>query len=85
MYRVIFLHFDGLVSEQFELVGMRYQVLIFQNRSSFNDFVARVRAVMNVECDFCLHGRYNMGGNRSIYVMPSLGSEDEWQSVQVMW
>jgi hypothetical protein len=85
MYHVIFLHFDGSVSEQFELVGMRCQVLTFQNRPSFNDFVTRVRIVMNVGCDFCLHGRYNMGGNRSIYVMLSLGFEDEWQSVQVMW
>jgi hypothetical protein len=56
MDRVILLHFSGSVSEQFELVGMRRQVLTFQNRPSFNDLVARVRAVMNVGCDLCLHG-----------------------------
>jgi hypothetical protein len=28
---VILLHFGGLVTEQFELVGMRRQVLTFQN------------------------------------------------------
>jgi hypothetical protein len=56
---------------------MRRQMLTFQNRPSFNDLVARVRAVMNVGCDLCLHGRYDMGGNIPIYVVLSLGSEDE--------
>jgi hypothetical protein len=74
---VILLHFSGSVIEQFDLVNMRRQVLTFQNRPSFNDLVARVRTVMNVGCDVRLHGRYNMGGNRPIYVMLPLGSEDE--------
>jgi hypothetical protein len=77
MDRVILLHFSGSVIEQFDLVNMRRQVLTFQNRPSFNDLVARVRTVMNVGCDVRLHGRYNMGGNRPIYVMLPLGSEDE--------
>jgi hypothetical protein len=77
MDRVILLHFGGSVTEQFELVGMRRQVLTFQNRPSFNDLVARVRAAINVGCDVCLNGRYDIGGNRLIYVMLSLGSEDE--------
>jgi hypothetical protein len=34
---------------------------------------------MNVGCDVCLHERYDMSGNRPIYVMLPLGSEDEWQ------
>jgi hypothetical protein len=34
---------------------------------------------MNVGCDLRLHGRYDMGGNRLIYVMLPLGYEDEWQ------
>jgi hypothetical protein len=79
MDRVILLHFGGSVTEQFELVGIRHQVLTFPNRPSFNDLVARVRAVMNVGCDVCLHRRYDMGGNRPIYVMLPLGSEEEWQ------
>jgi hypothetical protein len=54
---------------------MRRQVVTFQNRASFNDLVARV---MNVGCDVRLHGRYNMGGNRPIYVMLLLRSKDEW-------
>jgi hypothetical protein len=54
-------------------------VLMFQNRPSFNNLVARVKAVMNVGCDLCLHGRYDMGGNRLIFVMLPLGSEDERQ------
>jgi hypothetical protein len=58
----ILLHFGGSISKQFELVGMRRQVLTFQNTPSFNDLVARVRAVINVECDLWLHGRYDMGG-----------------------
>jgi hypothetical protein len=70
-------HFGGLVTEQFELVGMRRQVLTFLNRPSFNDLVARVMAVMNIGCDVCLHGTYDMGSNRLIYVMLPLGSEDE--------
>jgi hypothetical protein len=74
MDRVILLHFGGSVTEQFELVGMRRQVLTFQNRPSFNDLVATVRAIMNVGCDLRLHGRYDMGGNRPIYVMLLLGS-----------
>jgi hypothetical protein len=77
MDRVILLHFSGSVIEQFDLINMRRQVLTFQNRPSFNDLVARVRTVMNVGCDVRLHGRYNMGGNRPIYVMLPLGSEDE--------
>jgi hypothetical protein len=93
MDRVILLYFRGSVSEQFELVGMRPHVLIFEKPSSFNGFIARVifekppsfngfiarvRAVMNVECDLRLHGRYDMGSNRPIHVMVHLGSEDEW-------
>jgi hypothetical protein len=77
MDRVILLHFSGSVTEQFKLVGMRHQVLTFQNRPSFNDLVARVRAVMNVGRDVRLHGRYDMGGNRPIYVMLPLRSKDE--------
>jgi hypothetical protein len=69
MDRVILLHFGGSVTEQSELVGMRRQVFTFQNRSSFNDLVTRVRAVMNVGYDVRLHGRYDMDGNRQIYVM----------------
>jgi hypothetical protein len=57
---------------------MRRQMLTFQNRPSFNDLVVRVRAVMNIGCDLRLHGRYDMCGNRPIYVMLPLGSEDEW-------
>jgi hypothetical protein len=60
MDRVILLHFGGSVSEQFELVGMRPHVLMFENPSSFNELVARVRTVMNVGCDLCLQGRYDM-------------------------
>jgi hypothetical protein len=77
MDRVILLHFGGLVSEKFELVGMRMHMLTFQKPSSFNELVVRVRVVMNVGCDLRLHGRYDMGGSRLIYVMLSLGSEDE--------
>jgi hypothetical protein len=54
------LYFGGSVSEQFELVGMRPHVLMFENPSSFNELVARVRVVMNVGCDICLRGRYDM-------------------------
>jgi hypothetical protein len=77
MDRVILLHFGGSVTEQFELVGMRRQVLTFLGQPSFNDLVARVRAIMNVGCDVRLYGRYDMGDNRLIYVMLPLGSEDE--------
>jgi hypothetical protein len=58
---------------------MRLHVLTFENLPSFNELVARVRAVMNTGCDLRLHGRYDMGGNRPIYMMLPLGSEDEWQ------
>jgi hypothetical protein len=78
MDRAILLYFGGSITEQFELVGMRHQVLTFHNRPSFNDLVARVRTVMNVGCDVHLHGRYDMGSNRPIYVMLPLRSEDEW-------
>jgi hypothetical protein len=56
---------------------MRRQVLTFQKSPSFNDLVDGVKAAMNVGCDLHLHGRYDMSGNRSIYVMPPLGSKDE--------
>jgi hypothetical protein len=45
--------------------------------SSFNELVARVRAVMNTECDLRLHDRYDMRGNRPIYMMLPLGFENE--------
>jgi hypothetical protein len=77
MDRVILLHFGGSVSEQFKLVGMRPYVLTFEKLPSFNELVARVRVVMNVGCELRLHGRYDMGDNRPIYVMLPLGSEDE--------
>jgi hypothetical protein len=56
---------------------MRPHVLTFKNLPSFNELVARVRAVMNTGCDLRLHDRYNMGGNRLIYMMLPLGSKDE--------
>jgi hypothetical protein len=34
---------------------------------------------MKVGCELRLHERYDMGGNKSIYVILPLGSEDEWQ------
>jgi hypothetical protein len=58
---VILLHFGGSVSKQFELVGMSPHMLTFENPTSFNELVARVRAFMNVGCDLRLHGRYDMG------------------------
>jgi hypothetical protein len=79
MDRVILLYFGGSVIEQFELVGMRRQALTFLNRSSFNDLVARVRAVMNVGCDVRLYERYDMDVNKPIYVILPLESDDEWQ------
>jgi hypothetical protein len=61
MDRVILLQFGGSVNEQFELVGIRPHVLTFENLSSFNELVARVRAIMNTGCDLHLHDRYDMG------------------------
>jgi hypothetical protein len=58
---VVLLQFGGSVNEQFELVGMRPYVLTFENPPSFNELVARVRAVMNTGCDLRLHDRYDMG------------------------
>jgi hypothetical protein len=77
MHHVILLYFDGSVSEQFELVGMRPHMLTFGKLPSFNELDARVSATMNVGCELSLHGRYDIGGNRPIYVMLPLGSEDE--------
>jgi hypothetical protein len=48
MDHVTSLHCDGSVNDQFELVGMRSHVLTFEKLPSFNELVARVRAVMNV-------------------------------------
>jgi hypothetical protein len=79
MNHVILLQFGGSVNEQFELVDMRPHVLTFKNTSSFNELVPRVRTVMNTRCDLRLHGRHDMEGNRPIYMMLSLGSEDECQ------
>jgi hypothetical protein len=57
---------------------MRPHVLTFEKPQSFSELVARVRVVMNVGCDMCLHGRYDMGGNRPIYVMLPLVYEGKW-------
>jgi hypothetical protein len=51
MDRVILLYFSWSVNEQFELVGMKPHVLTFKKPPSFNNLVARVRIVMDVECD----------------------------------
>jgi hypothetical protein len=61
MDRVILLHFGVSASEKFELAGMRLRVLTFGKLHLFNELVARVSAVMNVECELRLHGRYDMG------------------------
>jgi hypothetical protein len=58
---VILLQFGGSVNQQFELVDMRSHMLTFENLPSFNELVARVRAVMNTGCDLHLHDRYDMG------------------------
>jgi hypothetical protein len=78
MDHVILLHFGGSIIEQFELVGMRCDVLTFSNRPSFNNLIAGVRTVINVGYDVRLYGRYDMNDNRPIYVMLPLWSEDEW-------
>jgi hypothetical protein len=78
MDHVILLHFGGSINEQFKLAGMRPHMLTFEKPPSFNDLVARVRIVINVKCDVRLHRRYDMGGNKLIYVMLPLGSKDEW-------
>jgi hypothetical protein len=62
MDHVILLQFGWSVNEQFELVGMRPHMLTFENPSSFNELVARVKAVMNTGCDLRLHDRCDMGG-----------------------
>jgi hypothetical protein len=77
MDHVILLNCGELVSDQFELVGMRPHVLTFEKTSQFNELVVRVRAVMNIGCDLRLHERYDMGGNRPIYVILTSGSKDE--------
>jgi hypothetical protein len=77
MDRIILLQLGGSVNEQFELVGMRPHIHTFENLPSCNELVARVEAVMNTRCDLRLHGRYDMGGNRPIYMMLPLGSKDK--------
>jgi hypothetical protein len=72
---VILLQFGGSVNEQFELVGMRPHVLMFENPPSFNELVARVRAVMNTGCDLHLYDIYDMWGNRPIYMMLPIESD----------
>jgi hypothetical protein len=77
MDHIILLYFGGSVSEQFKLVDMRSHIVTFEKLPSFNELVTRVRAVMNVGCELRLHGRYDMGSNIPIYVILTLGSEDE--------
>jgi hypothetical protein len=50
----------------------------FEKPPSFNELFAKVRRVMDVGSELRLYGRYNMGGNKPIYVMLPIGSEDEW-------
>jgi hypothetical protein len=71
------LYFGGSVNDQFELVGMRPHMLMFEKPLSFNELVARVRTIMNIGCNVRLYGRYDMRDNRPIYVMLPLGSKDE--------
>jgi hypothetical protein len=77
------LHFGGSVNEQFELVGTKPHVLTFEKPPSFNDLVARVRIVMNAGCDVRLQRRYDMGGNKPIYVMLHIdvSSSDIWSMI----
>jgi hypothetical protein len=44
---------------------MRPYVFTFKNSSSFNELVARVRAVINTGCDLRLHDRYDMEGQET--------------------
>jgi hypothetical protein len=39
---------------------MRSHVLMFENLPSFNELVARVKAVINTGCDLRLHDMYDM-------------------------
>jgi hypothetical protein len=52
-------------------------MLTFGKLPSFNELVARGRSVMNVRCDVHLHREVRYEGNRPIYMMLSLGFEDE--------
>jgi hypothetical protein len=63
---------------------MRSHVLTFGKPPSFNELVARVTTNMNVECELRMHGRYDMGDNRLIYVKLPLGSKDEWFCISHM-
>jgi hypothetical protein len=46
---------------------MRPRVLTFENPSSFNELVARVRSVMNIGCDLCLHEVQHGGQQTDLY------------------
>jgi hypothetical protein len=62
MDHVILLYLGGSVNEQFELIGMRRYVLIFEKPSQFKELVCRARSVLNVGCKLRLLRRYDMGG-----------------------
>jgi hypothetical protein len=77
MDRVIVLYYGGSVNELLELIGMRQHVLTFGEPPQFIELVGRVKSVLNDGGDLRFHGRYDMGANRSNYVMLPLGSKDE--------
>jgi hypothetical protein len=79
MDSVILLYCSGSVNDQLELIGMRRHALTFEKLPQFNELFGRARSVLNVGCDLRLHGKYDMGGNRPVYIMLPLESEDAWK------
>jgi hypothetical protein len=83
MERIVRIFYGGTVSTNGEFDKMREEVLKFGNPPCFDEIVARVRAVLNVDADgsyVTVRGRLDAGrGGRAHYVVMELASENDWK------
>ena len=74
---------DGTVNANGEFDKMRGHVLKFGSPPCFNEIVARVRSIMNLdvdESDVTVCGMFDASrGGKSHYVVMELASEDDWK------
>ena len=83
MERIVRVFYGGTVSTTGEIDKMREEVLKVGNAPCFDEIVARVRAVLNVDEDgsyVTVRGRLDAGrGGRAHYVIMELASENDWK------
>lgn len=82
MDRVVRVFSGGIVNEDNSFSKMKEQYARFETPQSFEELVARVRVLMNVdsnEGELSLRGRVDSGKTRAHYMLYPTPNEDEWK------